>query len=151
MELRKAAGDYEEEEGGGVEGRVEGAADFGLFHELQSAPATFSALQLEANLGAATFLGFDKDWIESVWAKFFGIHKSNVLVAEEKISVMEEELEKCDIAFQLMQKKRMEAREKLAIVQNEFKAILSLRKQQVLRICPLAFKCSHFGNMRYLI
>ncbi|KAI9116763.1 hypothetical protein K1719_012129 [Acacia pycnantha] len=59
---------------------------------------------LEANLGAATFLGFDKDWIESVRAKVFGIDKSEVLVAEEKISFMEEELDKCDIAFERVQK-----------------------------------------------
>ncbi|KAI9126261.1 hypothetical protein K1719_002682 [Acacia pycnantha] len=78
---------------------------------------------LEANLGAAAFLGFDKDWIELVRAKVFGIDKSEVLAAEEKISVMEEELGKCDIAFERMQKKRMEAREKLTIVQNEFEAV----------------------------
>ncbi|KAK4275914.1 hypothetical protein QN277_018924 [Acacia crassicarpa] len=78
---------------------------------------------LEENLGAATFLGFDKGWIESVRAKVFGIDKSEVLTAEEKISVMEEELGKCDIAFERMQKKRIEAREKLALVQNEFEAV----------------------------
>ncbi|XP_028786132.1 uncharacterized protein LOC114742020 [Neltuma alba] len=78
---------------------------------------------LEANLGAATFLGFDEDWIKLVQAKVFGIDKFDVSVAEEKTSVMEKELEKCDIALERVQKKRIEAKEKLAIVQTEFEAV----------------------------
>ncbi|KAI9075467.1 hypothetical protein K1719_042555 [Acacia pycnantha] len=43
---------------------------------------------------------------------------------------MEEEFEKCNIAFELMQKKRMEARKKFAIVQNEFEAIPKLEDEK---------------------
>lgn len=89
-------------------------------------PYTITAsdkVTLEANLSAASYFGFDKDWIDLVRVKVSGTDKSDVLVAEENISDMEEELKKCDIALEHMKKKRMEAEEKLTMVQNEFDVI----------------------------
>ncbi|XP_054819514.1 uncharacterized protein LOC129318650 [Prosopis cineraria] len=89
-------------------------------------PCTFTALDrttLEENLGAVNFLGFDKDWLEFVRAKVFGVDKSHVLVVEEEMLLIETELETCDVALERIQKKRIEAKGQLAIMQNEFEAI----------------------------
>ncbi|XP_028801390.1 uncharacterized protein LOC114756612 [Neltuma alba] len=48
---------------------------------------------LEKNLGTATFLGFDKGWIESVRDKVSGNDMFDVTKVEEKIQEMKEELE----------------------------------------------------------
>ncbi|KAI9075469.1 hypothetical protein K1719_042557 [Acacia pycnantha] len=47
---------------------------------------------LEANLSEAIVLGFDKDWVESIRAKIFGVDMSDVSTAKEEIQVMEEKL-----------------------------------------------------------
>ncbi|KAK4275894.1 hypothetical protein QN277_018905 [Acacia crassicarpa] len=57
----------------------------------QSEKSTF-----EANLSDAIFLGFDKDWVESVRAKVFGVDMSDVSAAKEKIQVMEMKLREID-------------------------------------------------------
>ncbi|XP_054818576.1 uncharacterized protein LOC129318075 isoform X2 [Prosopis cineraria] len=86
---------------------------------------------LEQNLEAATFLGFDKGWIETVQDKVLGIDMSDdVMAAEEEIQVVKAELETCDIALEQVRKQRVEIKERLAVmrrnmetVQSEFEAI----------------------------
>ncbi|KAI9071967.1 hypothetical protein K1719_046069 [Acacia pycnantha] len=51
---------------------------------------------LEANLSDAIFLGFDKDWVESIRAKVLGVDMSDILAAKEKIQVMEVNLREID-------------------------------------------------------
>ncbi|KAI9107736.1 hypothetical protein K1719_021399 [Acacia pycnantha] len=51
---------------------------------------------LEANLSDAIFLGFDKDWVESIRAKVLGVDMSDILAAKEKIQVMEVKLREID-------------------------------------------------------
>lgn len=84
----------------------------------------------ESNLREAAFVGFDKNWIDSVRARVLGADMSDVLAAEEEIQIMEAELETCDIALEQVQKQRLEAKDRLEVArrhlemsQTEFEAI----------------------------
>ncbi|XP_028786684.1 uncharacterized protein LOC114742593 [Neltuma alba] len=74
---------------------------------------------LEASLCDATLLGFDKEWVDSVRSRVFGVDMSDVLAAEEEIKVKEAELETCDIALEQVRKQRVEARERLAVTRRQ--------------------------------
>ncbi|XP_028786231.1 uncharacterized protein LOC114742101 [Neltuma alba] len=74
---------------------------------------------LETNLCDATLLGFDKEWIDSVRSRVFGVDMSDVLAAEEEIQVKEAELETCDVALEQVRKQRVEARERLAVTRRQ--------------------------------
>ncbi|XP_028785765.1 probable disease resistance protein At4g27220 [Neltuma alba] len=51
---------------------------------------------LEANLSEAIVLGFDKDWVESVRAKVFGVDVSDISAEKEEIQAMEFKLGEID-------------------------------------------------------
>ncbi|XP_028787662.1 uncharacterized protein LOC114743524 isoform X2 [Neltuma alba] len=62
-------------------------------------PCTISTSEkstLEANLSEAIVLGFDKDWVESVRAKVFGVDMSDISAAKAKIQAMEVKLGEID-------------------------------------------------------
>ncbi|XP_054818160.1 uncharacterized protein LOC129317800 isoform X2 [Prosopis cineraria] len=96
-------------------------------------PRNITAIEkstLEANLNEIAFLGFNKEWVDLVHARVFGLDISDVLAAEDKIQVLKVELETCDIALEQVQKQRVEAegglvvaRRQLEMAQSEFEAI----------------------------
>lgn len=71
------------------------------------------------DLGEATILGFDKEWIESVRAKISGSDTIDVLVAEEEILDIEARLETCEIALDEVYKQRAEAKEWLEAIDSQ--------------------------------
>lgn len=102
---------------------------------------TSDKLTLEANLGEAIFLGFDKDWVELVRAKVLGVDMSDVWTSKEAILAAEAEVEACDIALECVRKQREEVKERLVAMQSEFEAIddrmmgvLEGRKKLVIKI-----------------
>ncbi|XP_054817812.1 uncharacterized protein LOC129317525 [Prosopis cineraria] len=59
-------------------------------------PCSITTLEkstLEANLREVTFLGLNKEWVDSIRVRVFGVDMSDVLVAEYKIQVIKVELE----------------------------------------------------------
>ncbi|XP_054818582.1 uncharacterized protein LOC129318077 isoform X2 [Prosopis cineraria] len=89
---------------------------------------------LEANLGEATILGFDKEWIESVRAKISGSDTIDVLVAEKEMVDMEAKLETCEIALDEVYKHRAEAKEWLEAIDSQLLGLLEDRKKLVIKI-----------------
>ncbi|XP_028801376.1 uncharacterized protein LOC114756595 [Neltuma alba] len=75
---------------------------------------TSDKLTLEENLGTATFLGFDKGWIESVRDKVFGKDMFDVTKVEEEMQKMKEELEARDIMLEQVRKRRVEIEQQIA-------------------------------------
>ncbi|XP_054818810.1 uncharacterized protein LOC129318199 isoform X2 [Prosopis cineraria] len=103
-------------------------------------PHTITALDrsiLEANLGEATILGFDKEWIESVRTKISGSDKLDVLVAEKELKDMEAKLETYEIALDEVHKQRAEAKEWLEVIDSRLLGLLEDRKKLVIKIAEI--------------
>ncbi|KAI9116772.1 hypothetical protein K1719_012138 [Acacia pycnantha] len=89
-------------------------------------PNTITPLEkstLEANLNEAIVLGFDKDWVEFVRAKVFGVDMSDVSKAKEEIQVMEVKLREIDSKLLGLS----EDRKKVIVNMNMFRDIVSAK------------------------
>ncbi|KAK4275904.1 hypothetical protein QN277_018914 [Acacia crassicarpa] len=83
----------------------------------------FEKSTLEANLNEAIVLGFDKDWVEFIRAKVFGVDMSDVSKAKEEIKVMEVKLREIDSKLLGLS----EDRKKVIVNMNMFKDIISAK------------------------
>ncbi|KAI9116878.1 hypothetical protein K1719_012244 [Acacia pycnantha] len=83
----------------------------------------FEKSTLEANLNEAIVLGFDKDCVEFVHAKAFGVDMSNVSKAKEEIQVMEVKLREIDSKLLGLS----EDRKKVIVNMNMFRDIVNAK------------------------
>ena len=84
---------------------------------------TSDKLALEENLGTATFLGFEKGWIDNIRNRVFGIDMFDVTMVEKEIEMLNAELETSDITLEQLRKEREEIKEHIACVISQFEAI----------------------------